>query len=179
MKQIAERVRGGDSLDACLSLPPVKVAFVCDGNAARSPMAEAFLRARAGIGWQVVSGGTRPAKAVAPEAVKVMQEKGIDISRHRPRRIPPSHLDAFDCVITFGGDPGEIVGTGFRGRLEVWKVPDPKGAPLESFRRIRDEIEGRVDDLAEEFLLRRGPSGGPRSVPASRWGSPGTWWLLL
>ncbi len=95
----------------------------------------------------VTSGGTEPGRTVAPEAVEVMAERGIDISHHRPRRIPPEQLDDYDYVVTFGCESADVVGPNFKGELITWELPNPKGKPLEFFRRVRDEIEGKVQDL--------------------------------
>ena len=57
------------------------VLILCTGNSARSQMAEGLLRHEAGARLEVHSAGTHPT-TVRPEAVAVMNELGIDISRH-------------------------------------------------------------------------------------------------
>ncbi len=63
-----------------------KVLFVCNGNSARSQMAEAFLRTLGGDGYEVYSGG-KEARGVHPLTVEVMREVGIDISNQRSKNV--------------------------------------------------------------------------------------------
>ena len=58
---------------------PIRALFVCSQNSCRSQMAEGFLKQLGGDRFEVYSAGLRPG-TVNPLAVKVMQEKGIDIS---------------------------------------------------------------------------------------------------
>ena len=64
---------------------PEAVLFACTRNSIRSPMAEALLKHFHGARIYVQSVGVRPGE-VNPFAVAVMDEMGIDISRHRARR---------------------------------------------------------------------------------------------
>jgi arsenate reductase len=127
-----------------------KIAFVCIGNAGRSQMAAAFARRLAPRGIAILSGGTRPEAEVNPVVVQAMKERGIDISRERPRAITPRELEDADYVITMGCSAEDICPAAFRGDARDWGLPDPKGKSLEEVRGIRDEIEGRVRALLEE-----------------------------
>src|SRR5438876_1939501 len=65
---------------------PLRVLFLCTHNSSRSQMAEGLLRARGGAAFEVFSAGTEP-RVVHPQAIKAMQEIGIDISGHTAKGI--------------------------------------------------------------------------------------------
>jgi len=129
----------------------VRVAFVCVGNAGRSQMAAAFAHKMAGSGVDIISGGTRPAKAVYPAVAEAMMEVGIDIAGNKPRLITPGELADCDYVITMGCSSDEVCPVAFRGDARDWDLPDPKGRSLPEVRRIRDDIEKRVEMLLREI----------------------------
>jgi arsenate reductase len=81
-----------------------------------------------------------------------MREIGLDISREFPKPLTDEHVRAADAVITMGcGDACPI----FPGkRYEDWELEDPAGKDLATVRRIRDEIEFRVDRLLGELAPR-------------------------
>jgi protein-tyrosine-phosphatase len=126
-----------------------RVLFVCVHNAGRSQMAAGFLKSVAGERVDVVSAGSEPADDLNPVAVEAMAERGIDISSNRPRLLQDSNVAEADVVITMGcGDacpfyPGK--------RYADWELDDPAGRPLAEVRRIRDEIEERVNHLVSEL----------------------------
>lgn len=127
-----------------------EVLFVCVHNAGRSQMAAALLDRRAGGQIQVRSAGSEPATSVNPVVVQAMSELGLDISREFPKPLTGAAVRAADVVITMGcGDACPI----FPGtRYLDWELEDPAGKDLETVRRIRDEIDRRVQDLAAELL---------------------------
>jgi Protein-tyrosine-phosphatase len=61
----------------------MQLFVVCAGDSCRSQLAEGFFMSRF-PDFEVFSAGTLPESNVNPYAVKVMQEKGIDISSHFP-----------------------------------------------------------------------------------------------
>jgi len=73
-----------------------RVLILCTGNSARSQMAEGLLRRLAGDRFEVFSAGTKPG-TVRPEAIAVMNEIGIDISRHRSKHVDEFAGQPFDC----------------------------------------------------------------------------------
>ena len=126
-----------------------RVLFVCLRNAGRSQMSEAlFARATAGR-HEGRSAGTTPAEHVHPEVVEAMRELGIDLADRVPHRLDRADAEWADVVVTMGcGDacpyiPGK--------RYLDWELPDPNGRPLDEVRAIRDEIGGRVTQLAREL----------------------------
>jgi arsenate reductase len=128
------------------------VLFVCTHNAARSQMAEAWLRALGGARFQVASAGTEPT-AVHPLAIRAMAEVGLDISHHRSKPLGEVLDAGWDWVITVCDQAAERcpVVPGSARRLH-WSFEDPSQAPgdeaarLAVFRRVRDQIAARLAD---------------------------------
>ena len=135
---------------------PTRVLFVCTHNSARSQMAEGLLRARGGAGYDVASAGTE-ATAVRPEAIMVMAELGIDIGHQVSETIDRYLADPWDLVITVCDRARETCPfvPGARRSLH-WSFDDPSEATgsqterLAVFRRIRDEIDGRIRELLDQ-----------------------------
>jgi arsenate reductase len=127
-----------------------EVLFVCVHNAGRSQMAAALLDRHAGGRVRVRSAGSVPAASLNPRVVEAMSEIGIDISREFPKPLSDDVVRAADVVITMGcGDACPI----YPGkRYEDWDLQDPAGQDLETVRRIRDEIDLRVEMLIEELV---------------------------
>ena len=110
-------------------------------------------RSSPAIGSSVRSAGSDPADEVNPAAVAAMAEVGIDIVGGAAEAArPTTRSREADVVITMGcGDACPI----FPGkRYEDWELDDPAGKDLEAVRRIRDEIDGRVEALADDLLAR-------------------------
>ena len=128
-----------------------EVLFVCVHNAGRSQMAAALLRERAGDRVRVRSAGSDPGDAVNPVAVEAMRELGIDIAGALPATLADEDVRAADVVITMGcGDACPI----YPGkRYEDWELEDPAGKDLDTVRRIRDEIDVRVQALLSELAI--------------------------
>jgi arsenate reductase len=122
-----------------------EVLFVCVHNAGRSQMAAGLLDKLAGDRIAVRSAGSEPADRINPSAVEAMREIGVDISKEFPKPLTDDAVRAADAVITMGcGDACPI----YPGkRYEDWELEDPAGKDLETVRRIRDEIRGRVEAL--------------------------------
>lgn len=128
----------------------VTIAFVCVENAGRSQMAAAFARRAKPKGVEIVSGGTRPSAAVHPTVIAAMREVGIDLASETPQAITRDQILASDIVVTMGCAAGDVCPAAFRGDTLDWALPDPKGKSIEEVRRIRDEIERRVNALLDE-----------------------------
>ena len=111
-------------------------------------MAHAFLE-RLG-GHEVRSAGSRAARALDPEVVEAMRERGYELSDRVPRQLQPDVDAAWaDVVVTMGcGDVCPVL----PGKSYVdWGLEDPAGKSIEQVRELRDEIEQRVADLAREL----------------------------
>ncbi|MHB9025056.1 MAG: arsenate reductase ArsC [Armatimonadota bacterium] len=129
-----------------------QVLFVCVHNAGRSQMAEAWFNALAPAGLHAVSGGTEPGAVVNPVAIQAMAEIGIDLTAHQPKLATPEMVAASAPIITMGCGVQESCPLYIGMRIdEDWGLDDPAGQPLETVRRIRDEIRLRVIDLIDEL----------------------------
>ena len=125
------------------------VLFVCVHNAGRSQMAAGWLRHLAGDAVEVRSAGSLPGDRVNPAAVAAMAEVGIDISDQHPKVLTTDAVEASDVVITMGcGDACPI----FPGkRYDDWDLVDPAGKGPDEVRKVRDEIDQRVQKLLAEL----------------------------
>lgn len=135
------------------------VLLLCTGNSCRSQMAEGLLRELAGDRFEVYSAGTDPAESVHPLAVEVMAERGIDITQQRPKhtgeflgKMTVHHLMVV-CAEADKACPRIFPGMLHR---HSWPFDDPasfSGTPeatLAEFRRVRDEIEHRLQTWLDE-----------------------------
>jgi len=128
-----------------------KVLFVCIENSCRSQMAEGFAR-RYGQGVvEVGSAGSNPAEEVDKTAIKVMMEKAIDISGQVPKQIKPEDLEDYDVIVTMGCGVEAMCPVIPAEKKRDWDLEDPKGKSLETYRKIRDEIEKKVRELTREL----------------------------
>ena len=133
----------------------MEILFVCTGNSARSQMAEAFARHYGKGQLEASSAGIDP-KGLHPLTVKVMAEKGIDVSRQGSKALTDEMLRKADYVVTVCGYADEhCPALPSHVRKLHWPIEDPAilsgQAPdevLAAFRRARDELESRV----REFL---------------------------
>ncbi len=136
------------------------VVFACVHNAGRSQIAAAWFTALADPARaRAVSAGTRPADRIHPEVVAVMREVEIELTGS-PQLFTPELANTANLVVTMGC--GEECPNVPPDRRQDWPIADPKGQPLESVRKIRDELRARVEALLDaEDLRARGP--GPAS----------------
>ena len=137
-----------------MSQRPTSVLFACTQNAIRSPMAEAILKHFQGHRVFVDSAGVRTGE-LDPFAVVVMEELGIDLSRHRPKAFDDLEDDSFDLVVTLSPEAHHRAiemtrTTAFD--VEFWPTFDPtliegnRDTRLEAFRQVRDALMQRIQD---------------------------------
>jgi len=126
-----------------------EVLFVCVHNAGRSQMAAGLVKLRSEGRVHVRSAGSTPADEINPAVVEAMSEIGVDMSEEFPKPLTDEVVRAADVVITMGcGDACPI----YPGkRYEDWELDDPAGQNVETVRRIRDEIDARVQQLVAEL----------------------------
>ena len=124
-----------------------RVLILCTGNSARSQMAEGLLRHLGAGRLEVASAGTKPS-TVRPEAIAVMQERGIDISRHWSKHVNDFAGQPFDYVISVCDAAKETCPDFPAPTQRVhWSFPDPAAVlgtedeRLAAFRSVRDALE--------------------------------------
>lgn len=129
------------------------VLFVCTGNAGRSQMAEAVLTRMAGDAACVRSAGVDPWDHLHPVAVRLMDERGMDMSKRHPKHVRTMAETRLDWVVTIGDnardDTPELPGN---PRRVHWPISDPADAdhtPQQEavFRRTLASIEQRLPEL--------------------------------
>jgi arsenate reductase (thioredoxin) len=125
------------------------VLFVCTQNAGRSQMAQALFERHGPPDVRAESAGAQPADRVHPVVVEAMREIGIDLSDRRPKKLTLEMQLHADWAITLAcGAKCPYVPS----VVEDWDIADPAGRPLEEVRSIRDDIEQRVLDLADNRI---------------------------
>jgi arsenate reductase len=134
----------------------MKILFLCTGNSCRSQMAEGWARALKHGGVEPFSAGIET-HGLNPNAVKVMAEAGIDISRQRSKHVDELKNIDFDVVVTVCDHASERCPV-FPGCARIVHVPfdDPPALArtakseeeaLEHYRRVRDEIRAFISGL--------------------------------
>jgi protein-tyrosine-phosphatase/catechol 2,3-dioxygenase-like lactoylglutathione lyase family enzyme/DNA-binding transcriptional ArsR family regulator len=142
-----------------------RLLFLCTGNSARSQMAEALVEHRSAGAVQARSAGSHP-KPLHPNAVRVMAERGVDISEHSTKSLTRFTRNRFERVITLCDKVREVCPE-FPGAPTTahWSIPDPASAgdtdaaTYDAFQEVADEIEGRVTLLLADLHDR--PWKGP------------------
>jgi arsenate reductase (thioredoxin) len=132
------------------------IMFLCTGNSCRSQMAEGFARKYLFSQFNVYSAGTKK-HGMNERAMKVMKEIGIDISNHFSKTIAELPEVKFDVVVTvcdaakescpfFPG--GQIIHHSFQDPPALTKDLQDEEEIISVYRRVRDEIELFIKDLA-------------------------------
>lgn len=128
------------------------VLFVCTANAARSQMAEGYLRSKYGDRYEVFSAGTRQSR-VSTRAIQVMQEIGIDISHHRSKTLDEVRTIPIDIAVTLCDNAHQVCTVVPNAEKTIHKgFSDPHLTPgtdqevLEGYRRVRDGIVRWIDE---------------------------------
>ena len=145
-----ERLKALAQMEGLVTKDMPEVLFVCVHNAGRSQMAAGLVKLRSEGRVHVRSAGSDPGEAVNPAVVAVMEEVGVDLGEEFPKPLTDEVVRAADVVITMGcGDACPI----YPGkRYEDWTLDDPAGQDVDTVRRIRDEIDGRVQKLIDELI---------------------------
>jgi protein-tyrosine-phosphatase len=144
-----ERLQAAAQVEGKVRTSMPDVLFVCVHNAGRSQMAAGLMHELSGGRVHVRSAGSDPAERINPAAIEAMAELEIDLSQEFPKPLTDEVVEAADVVITMGCgdacpvDPGK--------RYLDWQVDDPAGQPIETVRRIRDDIRVRVERLLREL----------------------------
>lgn len=121
-----------------------KVAFVCVHNSCRSQMAEGWAKKLGSDILDVYSAGTEEYPEVKPGAIQVMEEAGVHMNQHRPKLLTDIP-EEIDILITMGCNV--VCPHVPCSHSEDWGLEDPSGGPIEGFRKTRDNIKKKVEDL--------------------------------
>ena len=137
-----------------------RVLFLCTGNSARSQIAEALAVHRSAGAVEAASAGSHP-KPLHPNAVRVMAERGVDISGHRTKPLTRFRRRRFDRVVTLCDKVREVCPEFPGAPLTThWSVADPAAgcgddeATYPAFADVADEIERRVALLLADLRIR-------------------------
>lgn len=137
---------------------PAAVLFACSRNAVRSPMAEAQLKHLLGHRIYVDSTGVRTEK-LDPFVIEVMDEIGIDMTRHRSKCFDDLRDGSYDLIVSLSPDAQHKAVEMTRNmacELEYWDTFDPtlvegnRETRLEAYRMVRDLLGRRIE---ERFTL--------------------------
>ena len=140
----------------------LKILFLCTGNSCRSQMAEGWARHLKNTEIEPYSAGIET-HGLNPNAVKVMAEAGVDISRHSSKHVDDLKDIPFDFVITVCGHANEncpvfprkarVLHVGFDDPPELARNSASQEEALGHYSRVRDEIRHFVERLPG-WLLR-------------------------
>jgi arsenate reductase (thioredoxin) len=112
-------------------------------------MAEAFAVQN---GLISTSAGTKPAPNIYPMVIGAMREKGFDVSKNEPKLLTPEMIDRAQLVVTMGCAVEQLCPRPMLAELQKklidWGIDDPKGRSISEVRKIRDQIEEKVKQLA-------------------------------
>ncbi|QGN47210.1 ArsR family transcriptional regulator [Micromonospora sp. WMMD558] len=159
-----------------LRLPRVAVLFVCTGNSARSPIAEALLRHHTAGQVEASSAGSRPGARLHPTGVRVLcDEYGIDIAEQRPRHLGTLAGRRFDYVITLCDKAREVCPEfDDHPRRIHWSIPDPSPAGdsgqagYPAFVRTVADLDNRIRRLLPVLAAQPSTSQGGSSHDRNR-----------
>ncbi|MGC6485548.1 MAG: low molecular weight phosphatase family protein [Candidatus Puniceispirillales bacterium] len=136
-----------------MTMASATILFACTHNMIRSPMAEALMKARFPNRVFVDSCGITEG-SLDGFVVTVMDEIGIDLKAHQPKRFADLDDEYFDLIICFSEDSHKHATEFARGKsteVEYWPVYDAALASenreerLKAYRAVRDEIAARLD----------------------------------
>ncbi len=128
-----------------------RIMFVCQKNSRRSQMAEGFAKVL-GKNKVIVTSSGLEASQVDPCVVQVMSEVSIDVSEQVSKPLSDFKPEDYDVVISLCGCGVNLPTAWVRREVfEDWQLDDPEGQPIDTFRRVRDEVKDRVTALLESL----------------------------
>ena len=130
----------------------LRILFICTANAARSQMAESYLKTKYSDRYEVFSAGFRPSGRIDTRAIEVMKEIGIDISGNQPKSLDTFKGVPFDLAVTLCDNARAVCPVVPSAKRTIHRgFPDPHLTPgtdaeiLEGYRRVRDAICTWID----------------------------------
>ena len=131
-------------------LLPQRILFICTHNSARSQMAEGLLRHLSQGKLEVFSAGSHPTE-IHPDAIRIMDEMGINLRHQQSRPVDGFVKQPFDCVITVCDKAREVCPT-FPGSGQQlhWGFPDPVAIADDSvragaFAQVAQRLKARIE----------------------------------
>jgi protein-tyrosine-phosphatase len=131
---------------------PGSVLFACTNNAVRSPMAEGILKHLHGRRIYIDSVGVRSLE-IDPFVIQVMEEIGIDLSRHRGKTFATLEDTSYDLIVSLSPEAQhsavELTRT-MACDVEFWPTFDPtavegsRDVQLDAYRAVRDALMRRI-----------------------------------
>lgn len=139
----------------------IRVLFVCVGNACRSPMAEAISCYDAADVIEPSSAGLYPLGYIAELTKQTLRQNGYSANGLTSDALRKEAVEAADLIINMTGRASEEI---FRGRenVEDWLVQDPFGGDPETYQRVFEGIQRRVNQLAFSLREQRQDRKAPR-----------------
>jgi protein-tyrosine-phosphatase len=141
---------------------PQALLFACAHNTIRSPMAAALFKLRFGNRVWVESCGVRKGLEPDPFVIAVMDELGVDMSRHRAKTFDDLDDDSFDMIVTLAPEAHhralELTRT-MAVDVEYWPTMDPtivqgsRAQQLEEYRAVRDSLDRQIAQRFERPIL--------------------------
>lgn len=137
----------------------LRILFICTGNTCRSPMAQVLLQEmatrqgkkdRIEVSSAGIAGGIGGA---SQEACAAMTRHGLDLTRHRSRRVTRELMAAADLVLTMTAGHKRILGTLFpEAQQKIWSlaefaevpqedIADPLGGDAAAYQASAEQIE--------------------------------------
>lgn len=158
------------------------ILFVCTGNTCRSAMAEGIFkkmlkeRKEDNRSFNIISAGISalPGMSPTPEAIKVMTEQGIDISRHIATRVQEDLVKKADLILVMSNTHKDYIKTKFtftqdkiyllkkfvqisefksiQKTDENYEVVDPIGRPIEFYRIVARELKQNLEKILDKII---------------------------
>lgn len=131
------------------------VLFACSENAVRSPMAESLARLQFGHALHVASAGVRPGER-DPFTTAVMDEIGVDLSRHRPQTFEDLEDTSFDLIVSLSPEAHHraleftrtmAIDVVYWPTLDATAQEGSRQVMLDAYRTVRDGLRGRIRTL--------------------------------
>ena len=137
----------------------MNIIFVCTGNTCRSPMAEYYLKSKNLDGINVISRGFSAGEPANPNSVAVMNEVGIDLSKHISNCITADELNLADAIICMTDSHKQLLLSLGAAEQKLYVlnggIPDPFGCDVDTYRKCRDSIFVSIDTLIKDGFFNK------------------------